>query len=73
MKTLFLVCLALLLSGCGEPAPSAPPAGGGEASPVAPPTLLVRLEPLAVGDLAPAFDGLPAGGKTVLVFYRGPW
>jgi hypothetical protein len=73
MKIPSLLCLALLLSACGEPAPTAPSAGGGEASSVAPPTLVARSEPLATGDVAPAFDGLPAGGKTVLVFYRGPW
>ena len=73
MKIPSLLCLALHLAGCGEPAATAPTVGGSDASPVAPTTLLARSEPHAAGDVAPAFAGLPAGGSTVLVFYRGPW
>ena len=54
--------VALLLAACGD-APSA--ATGSSAS-------SVRATPLAVGDLAPSFPGLPAG-KAVVVFYRGHW
>ena len=76
MKTLPLLCLALLLAACGEPASGTPEAGAAAATlPAAtlPAGLAPRAEPLAVGDTAPGFDGFLPGGKAVVVFYRGPW
>lgn len=72
MKILPLLCLALVLAACGEPAAGTPSTGpaGASSAPAAP---VVRAVPLAVGDDAPAFAGLPAEGKTIVVFYRGPW
>jgi hypothetical protein len=35
--------------------------------------LVARDEPLAEGAQAPAFEGLPAGTDTMVVFYRGHW
>lgn len=35
--------------------------------------LAARDEPLAEGATAPAFDGLPTGATTMVVFYRGHW
>ena len=69
MKTLPLLLVLALLVACGDttsddPTPTSPDASG---------DLPARAEPLAVGDEAPAFSGLPEAGKTVLVFYRGPW
>ena len=73
MKVLPLLCLALLLAACGEPASSAQAPGAAGVSNPPPAALVVRAEPFAVGDVAPAFAGLPAEGKTIVVFYRGPW
>ena len=72
MKILPLLCLALVLAACGEPDAGTPPTGpaGASGPPAAP---VSRAVPLAVGDDAPAFAGLPAEGKTIVVFYRGPW
>ena len=71
MKLLPLLLPALLLAACGEQGPETPASGDASASPS--PALVARAEPLAVGDTAPAFAGLPDGGKTIVVFYRGPW
>ena len=53
-----VLLLALTLGACGEAEDPAP--------------LEPRATPLAVGDPAPTFPGLPPG-KAVVVFYRGHW
>ena len=69
MKSLPLLLFALALVACGESTPATSTSDGAGSSG----GLTARAEPLAVGDVAPAFPGLPSGGKTVVVFYRGPW
>ena len=54
-----------------SPATAPAPATTEPAAP-APAPLTPRTTPLAVGDAAPAFQGLP-DGPVVLMFYRGHW
>ena len=67
-----LLLVLLLLGACGEQGSS-----GTSAEEAATPSdtltvLPARDGPLGQGDVAPPFSGLPEG-KTVVVFYRGPW
>ncbi len=80
-RLLPIALLGLLLTACGDaPGGTAAPVetAGADASaavPAASPAsgaLVPRDGPLAVGDAAPSFDGLP-DGPVVLVFYRGHW
>lgn len=83
-RHLLMLAVSLLIAACGgDSTPDAPetqspgPADATtapETPPSAPPrgTLGQRDEPLGVGDVAPAFEGLPEG-RTIVVFYRGHW
>ena len=69
-SALALFALVIGLAACGDrprdPEEPGNPSTSGDGIPSE------RAAPLAVGDVAPSFEGLPAG-PVVLVFYRGHW